>query len=91
METDEGLVLYRLTETATRPGYSLLSAPAYEGALPEEEEYVVSFTVVNMLEYQLPMTGGVGFKAAPIVATLLFSASMLLVVTFLRKRREGIE
>ena len=91
VETDEGSVLYRLTETATRPGYSLLSAPAYEGALPEEEEYVVSFTVVNMLEYQLPMTGGVGFKAAPIVATLLFSASMLLVVTFLRKRREGIE
>lgn len=91
VETDEGPVLYRLTETATRPGYSLLSAPAYEGPLPEDKDYVVTLTAVNMPNYQLPMTGGIGFKAAPIVAALLFSASMLLVVTFLRKRREGIE
>ena len=89
--TDEGPILYRLTETATRPGYSLLSAPAYEGPLPKEEEYVVTLTAVNMPNYQLPMTGGVGFKAAALVAALLLSASMLLVVTSLRKRREGIE
>ena len=39
VETDEGPVLYRLTETATLPGYSLLSAPAFEGSLPESEDF----------------------------------------------------
>ena len=88
METDEGPVLYRLTETATRPGYSLLSAPAYEGTLPEEKEYVVTLTAVNMPNYQLPMTGGHGFGAAAfgVAAALLCAAALLML---LRKKNSA--
>ena len=82
VETDEGLVLYRLTETATRPGYSLLSAPAYGGALPEEAEYTVTLTAVNMPNYQLPMTGGRGFGSTVlgVIAALLCAAALLVLL-----------
>lgn len=90
VETDEGQVLYRLTETATRPGYSLLSAPAYEGALPEEAEYTVTLTAVNMPNYQLPMTGGHGFGVAAfgVTAALLCAAALLML---LRKKSKAHE
>lgn len=90
VETDEGPVLYRLTETAPRPGYSLLSAPAYKGALPEEAEYVVTLTAVNMPNYQLPMTGGHGFGSAAFGASAaLLCAAALLVL--LRKKNKAHE
>ncbi len=82
VETDEGPVLYRLTETATLPGYSLLSAPAFEGSLPESEDYVVTLTAVNMPEYQLPMTGGHGFGVTVfgVTTALLCMAALLMLL-----------
>ena len=82
VETDEGPVLYRLTETATLPGYSLLSAPAFEGSLPESEDFVVTLTAVNMPEYQLPITGGHGFAATVfgVTTALLCTAALLMLL-----------
>ena len=80
VETDSGPVLYRLTETATRPGYSLLAGPAFEGPLPEGEAYDVTLNAVNMPEFQMPMTGGKGFglTAVAVFAALLFAALSIL-------------
>lgn len=82
VETDEGPVLYRLTETATLPGYSLLSSPAFEGSLLESEDYVVTLTAVNMPEYQLPMTGGHGFGVTVfgVTTALLCMAALLMLL-----------
>ena len=87
VETDSGPILYRLTETATRPGYSLLVGPAYEGPLPEGEAHDVTLTAVNMPEFQMPMTGGRGFGFTTVgVFVSLLSATALLVL--LRKKRK---
>ena len=78
VETGNGPVLYRLTETATRPGYSLLAGPAYEGPLPEGEAHDVTLTAVNMPEFQMPMTGGRGFSLSVfgVFASLLSAAAL---------------
>ena len=87
VETDEGPVLYRLTETATKPGYSLLAAPAYEGPLPVGEAHDVTLTAVNMPEFEMPMTGGkgFGFTAFSVFAALISAAALLVL---LRKKRK---
>ena len=88
LETDSGPILYRLTETETRPGYSLLAGPAYEGPLPEGEAHDVTLTAVNMPEFQMPMTGGRGFGFTIVgVFVALLSAAALLVL--LRKKRKN--
>ena len=88
VETDSGPVLYRLTETETRPGYSLLAGPAYEGPLPEGEAHDVTLTAVNMPEFQMPMTGGrgFGFTIAGVFVALLSAAALLVL---LRKKRKN--
>ena len=88
METDSGPVLYRLTETETRPGYSLLARPAYEGPLPEGEAHDVTLTALNMPEFQMPMTGGRGFGFTIVgVFVALLSATALLVLLRKKKHR----
>ena len=88
VETDSGPILYRLTETETRPGYSLLAGPAYEGPLHEGEAHDVTVTAVNMPEFQIPMTGGRGFGFTIVgVFVALLSATALLVL--LRKKRKN--
>lgn len=89
VEADESPVLYRLTETATRPGYSLLSTPAYEGPLPEDDEFVVTLTVVNMPEFQLPMTGGKGFALSVAGVVLALAAAAALLYLLRKKGRCG--
>ena len=89
LETDSGPVFYRLTETATKPGYSLLAEPAYEGPLPEGETHDVTLTAVNMPEFQMPMTGSDGFAGAGIGLGLCLLASVLLLL-FLPKKREDM-
>lgn len=90
VETNEGSVLYRLTETATKPGYSLLTGPAYEGPLPEGEAHDVILTAVNMPEFRLPQTGGNGFGFIPVsIITVIASVAVLLFALRKRyKRRE---
>ena len=61
IDTQLGEVMYRITETATKNGYSLLAGYAFEGSLSEESEIEVSFTVVNQPNYKMPATGGEGF------------------------------
>ena len=91
VETDSGPVLYRLTETETRPGYSLLAGPAYEGPLPEGEPHDVTLTAVNMPEFQMPMTGGRGFGFTIVgVFVALLSATALLVLLRKKRRNESI-
>ena len=88
VETDAGPILYRLTETATKPGYSLLVTSAYEGPLPEDEEYVVTLTVVNMPEYQLPMTGGKGFAISGAGVALALAAAAALLYLLRKKGKQ---
>lgn len=88
VETDAGPILYRLTETATKPGYSLLATSAYEGPLPEDEEYVVTLTVVNMPEYQLPMTGGKGLAISGASVALALAAAAALLYLLRKKGKQ---
>ena len=91
VETDSGPILYRLTETATRPGYSLLAGPVYEGPLPEGEAHDVTLTAVNMPEFQMPMTGGRGFGFTTVgVFVSLLSATALLILLRKKRRNESI-
>ena len=85
VETDSGPVLYRLTETATKPGYSLLVGPVFEGHLTEGEAHDVILTAVNMPEFRLPQTGGNGFGFIP-VSTITVIASVAVLLFALRKR-----
>ena len=59
-----GKVQYRLTETQTQPGLSLLKDPVFQGTLPldgeTEKEYDISFTVTNNRITTLPQTGSSG-------------------------------
>lgn len=87
LETDSGPVFYRLTETATKPGYGLLAGPAYEGPLPEGETHDVTLTAVNMPEFQMPMTGGRGFTGTA-VSTLVALTAAAALVCLLRKKRK---
>ena len=86
LETDSGPVFYRLTETATKPGYGLLAGPAYEGPLPEGETHDVTLTAVNMPEFQMPMTGGRGFTGTAVCALVALTAAAALVCLLRRKR-----
>ena len=61
IDTQLGEVMYRITETATKNGYSLLPGYAFEGSLSEDSEIEISFTVVNQPNYKMPATGGEGF------------------------------
>ena len=89
--TDSSPVLYRLTETATRPGYSLLAGPAYEGPLTEGEAHDVTLTAVNMPEFQMPMTGGRGFGFTIVgVFVALLSATALLILLRNKRKNESI-
>ena len=47
---------YRVTELEAPDGYTLLSEPAFEGKLPNEE-LTVSLRVVNCEIFTLPQTG----------------------------------
>ena len=90
VETDSGPVLYRLIETATKPGYSLLVGPVFEGHLTEGEAHDVILTAVNMPEFRLPQTGGNGFGFISVsIITVIASVAVLLFA--LRKRNKRRE
>ena len=74
-------ILYRLTETATKSGNTLLAAPLFIGSLPQvlddgTETVDVVVTAVNNQNYTLPSSGGNGMTSVPIgIALALISAS----------------
>ena len=80
-------MLYRVTETATKNGYSLLPGYAFNDSLSENTDIEVSFTVVNQPEFKMPATGGSGFTGMMIAVAFagLAAAAMLLMM---KKRRE---
>ena len=70
-----GKVYYRLTETKTQPGLSLLKDPVFQGILPlegeTEKEYDISYTVTNNRITTLPQTGGSGLLLPVTIGTAL--------------------
>lgn len=74
-------ILYRLTETATKSGNTLLAAPLFIGSLPQvlddgTEIVDVTVTAVNNQNYTLPSSGGNGMVSVPVgIALALISVS----------------
>ena len=74
-------ITYRLTETGTKSGNTLLAAPMFIGSLPQvlddgTETVDVVVTAVNNQNYTLPSSGGNGMTSVPIgIALALISAS----------------
>ena len=74
-------ITYRLTETGTKSGNTLLAAPLFIGSLPQvlddgTETVDVVVTAVNNQNYTLPSSGGNGMTSVPIgIALALISAS----------------
>ena len=81
------IVRYRLAEIKTAPGYSLLTEPVFEGTLSKDTELDLSYTVVNAPDYEMPMTGGTGFRAAALAAALAVLAGTALWIARRRKSR----
>lgn len=84
-------ITYRLTETGTKSGNTLLAAPMFIGSLPQvlddgTEIVDVTVTAVNNQNYTLPSSGDNGMTSVPIgIALALISASCL--ATWLRKKK----
>lgn len=84
-------ILYRLTETATKSGNTLLAAPMFIGSLPQvlddgTEIVDVTVTAVNNQNYTLPSSGDNGMTSVPAgIALVLISASCILML--MRKKR----
>lgn len=74
-------ILYRLTETGTKSGSTLLAAPLFIGSLPQvlddgTETVDVVVTAVNNQSFTLPSSGGNGMASVPVgIALALISVS----------------
>lgn len=74
-------ITYRLTETGTKSGNTLLAAPMFIGSLPQvlddgTETVDVVVTAVNNQNYTLPSSGGNGMVSVPVgIALALISVS----------------
>ena len=74
-------ITYRLTETGTKSGNTLLAAPMFIGSLPQvlddgTEIVDVTVTAVNNQNYTLPSSGGNGMVSVPVgIALALISVS----------------
>lgn len=67
---------YRITETATLPGYFLMGTPIYEGSLPASDNYDVVITACNSQLTMLPFTGSNGFTIYFLFAMLMLGMSI---------------
>lgn len=74
--TTGSTIRYRITETATLPGYSLMGSPIYEGSLPEGDNYDVTITACNSQLTMLPFTGSNGFTTYFLFAMLMLGMSI---------------
>lgn len=74
-------ITYRLTETGTKSGSTLLAAPVFTGSLPQvlddgTETVDVVVTAVNNQSFTLPSSGGNGMASVPVgIALALISVS----------------
>lgn len=76
---------YRLTETATRDGYQLLTDYAYVGGLSVENDLTVNLTVVNAEIFTLPQTGSKSLLMLPLSISLCLGLCISAIV-YLRKK-----
>ena len=90
-KADGTVILYRVTETKTLNGYSLMPGYIWEGDLVMEKEddlkFEIALRVVNSPIYELPATGANSLSLMPICVLICLGlcASALLCV---RKRRQ---
>lgn len=90
-KADGTVILYRVTETKTLNGYSLMPGYIWEGDLVTEKEddlkFEIALRVVNSPIYELPATGANSLSLMPICVLICLGlcASALLCV---RKRRQ---
>ena len=82
-------IQYRLTETATLEGYTLLAEPVFTGELPDEGTRDVTITAVNTGAFTMPFTGSVGFPMVTL-GTVLVLLTLCAMVFLSRKRKKGI-
>lgn len=69
---------YRLTETATVEGCTLMGDILYQGNLPENGVYDATITAVNDVNLQLPFTGGAGFVVINTLSMLMIGMSFII-------------
>lgn len=82
-------VQYRITETDTVSGYSLLAEPIIVGALPHDGMYDVSITACNTQIMQLPFTGGNGFAVTILFAALAMMAGVFYCKNSINLKKEN--
>ena len=78
---------YRVTELEAPDGYTLLSEPAFEGKLPNEE-LTVSLRVVNCEIFTLPQTGSSAAAFFRISQLLCICVCSILLIHSYRKERK---
>lgn len=78
---------YRVTELEAPEGYTLLSEPAFEGKLPNEE-LTVSLRVVNCEIFTLPQTGSSAAAIFRISQMLCICICSILLIHSYRKERK---
>lgn len=85
-ENNGNAIHYRLTETETPDGMTLLAAPIYEGIITESKnEYQLYLSAVDGSQFVLPFTGSNGFMTATI-SILVMGAALLAVFFSARKK-----
>lgn len=87
ISTDKRHIQYRLTETATQPGYTLMTEPIFVGELPQDGSRDISFTAVNSGSFSMPHTGSDGFIAVPFGMTLVLLSASALTFTGRKKKK----
>ncbi len=76
---------YRLSETATKDGYQLLTEPAYEGKLSVDKDLKISLKVVNAEIFTLPQTGAKSMMLLPLGILLCLGICAGAIVSLRRK------
>lgn len=83
-------VTYRLRETVAPNGYQLLAEPVFTGSLSAnaEQNYELTFDVVNAPLLQMPPTGGAGnLRAVVSLATAVLLLGLLGITVALRRKK----
>ncbi len=86
-------VMYRLTETKAPAGYQLLAEPVFVGSITsnEEQNYELTYTVVNVPLLQMPPAGGSGFlwTFGAAASGLCVSLALLALVLLMRRKKSA--
>ena len=86
IDTQLGAVRYRITEVATKDGYTLLPDYAFDGSLRANEALEIPITVVNQPVFSMPATGGKGFNSLAIGLVII---GMIAAAVLILRRKGG--